>query len=200
MRREPTSKLQQLKIASARERLKIDAARARQVEEDVDGKDVKRNQFGHPIVPYEEMPELEPADMALLNIEFERLACPHWAVAKYRPGFGPKNELRKLSRDSWYFYETGRDILYCVAEAVRSGRMPDLLEELSTDRHNVKDAMSGLLKFLLLEEDAIREAAILHRTTEAKLDAKNKVERAEIRKELDKRYAAMSKRRAEMGE
>jgi len=144
MRREPTSKLQQLKIASARERLKIDAARARQVEEDVDGKDVKRNQFGHPIVPYEEMPELEPADMALLNIEFERLACPHWAVAKYRPGFGPKNELRKLSRDSWYFYETGRDILYCVAEAVRSGRMPDLLEELSTDRHNVKDAMSGL--------------------------------------------------------
>ena len=78
--------------------------------------------------------------------------------------------------------------------------MPDLLEEISTDRHDVKDAMSGLLKFLLLEEDAIREAAILHRTTEAKLDAKNKVELAEIRKELDKRYAAMSKRRAEMGE
>lgn len=90
-------------------------------------------------------------------------------------------------------------MLYCVTEAVRSGRMPDLLEQLSTERHDVKDAMSGLLAFLHLEEDAIKEAAVLYRTTEAKLDAKNKVKLAEIRKDLETRYAAMSKRRAEMG-
>jgi len=195
----PLTALQKIQLASAREKLKIDAARARAVEEEAGPKDVKCNQFGHPIVPFEEMPELEPADMELLSIEFKRLACPHWAVKKYRPGFGPKNELRKLSRDSWYFYETGRDILKAVSDAVLSERMPDLLKDLSTEGHNVADAMAGLLKFLVLEDDAKQEAAVLHRTTVEKLDAKNAAELAEIRKSLDKRFDAISKRRNEMG-
>jgi hypothetical protein len=195
----PLTALQKIQLASAREKLKIEAARARAVEEELAPKEVKRNQFGHPIVPFEEMPELEPADMDLISIEFERLACPHWAVKKYRPGFGPKNELRKLSRDSWYFYETGRDILKAVADAVLSDRMPTLLEDLSTEGHDVAHAMEGLLKFLELERDAIEEAAVLHRTTVEKLDAKNTAELAEIRKSLDTRWDALSKRCAETG-
>lgn len=198
MRREPISKLEKLKLASARERLKIDAARARQVEEVAAASDVKLNQFGRPIVRYEDMPELDAGDMRLLNTEFERLACPHWAVAKYRPGFGPKNELRKLSRDSWYFYETGRDILYAVMEAVRSGRMPHLLDELSVDGIDVRHNMEGLMAYLLLETDAKREAAVLHRTTVEKMENKDKEALGKIRKDIDKRFDAMSKRRREM--
>lgn len=194
----PLTAMQKVQLASARQKLKLDTAKARQVEEIVSASDIKLNQFGHPIVRYEDMPELDAGDMDILTLEFERLACPHWAVAKYRPGFGPKNNLRKLSRDSWYFYETGRDILFAVAEAVRSGRMPDLLDDLSVDRIDISDAMSGLMAFLLLETEAKKEAALLHRTTVEKLDAKNTAELAEIRKSLDKRFEAMSKRRSEM--
>ena len=189
--------LEKIKLASARQKLKIDTAKAKQVEEIVADKDIKLNQFGRPIVSYEDMPELEPSDMALINIEFERLACPHWAVAKYRPGFGPKNELRKLSRDSWYFYETGRDILHALMLAVLSGRMPDLFEEISTDEIDVRDAAEGLAAFLELEDEARREAAVLHRTTFEKMNAKSKAERVKIRADIDKRYEAISRRRAE---
>ena len=196
MRREPTSKLQKLKLAAARERLKLDAARARQVEETVDP-DITLNQFGRPIVAYEDMPELEEADEALLHLEFERLACPHWAVAKYRPGFGPKNDLRKLSRDSWYFYETGQAILRAVLKAVIDETLPDLLEKLSSETLDMEHELGGLVIYLELEDEAKREAVILHRTTVEKMDAKNKVELVEIRKSLDKRYDAIYKRNAQ---
>ena len=186
--------MQKIQLQSARERLKLDAARARQVEEIARDSDIKLNQFGRPIVAYEDMPELQESDKVLQTIEFERLACPHWAVAKYRPGFGPKNELRKLSRDSWYFYETGQAILRAMVLAVTDGRMPDLFEQLSTEELNVDDAVTGLTVYLALEDEAKMEAAILHRTTVEKLDGKNKIELAEIRKSLIKRYAAIHKR------
>lgn len=190
--------MQKVQLASARQRLKLDTAKAREIEEVVSAKDVKLNQFGRPIVAYEDMPELEEADMKLMTQQFQQLACPHWAVAKYRPGFGPKNDLRKRSRDSWYFYETGRDILYAVAEAAQSGRMPNLLDDLSTDEIDVKHAMSGLLAYLLLEHDTKVEAAVLHRTTVEKMDLKDKAQLAEIRRDIEKRYAAMAKRKKEM--
>lgn len=193
----PLTALQKIQLASARERLKLDAAKARQVEEIASEKDVKRNQFDRTIVAYEDMPELNEADQSLLMIEFERLACPHWAVAKYRPGFGPKNDLRKLSRDSWYFYETGQEILGAVIKAVIDEKVPDLLKILSTDTLDVEKAFSGLVAYLDLELKAKKEAALLHRTTVEKLDAKNKVELAKIRKDLDARYAACHKRNHE---
>lgn len=186
--------MQKIKLAAARERLKLDAAKARMIEEVASEKDVKLNQFGREIVSYEDMPELNEADQFLLNLEFERLACPHWAVAKYRPGFGPKNDLRKLSRDSWYFYETGQDILRALAKAALDETIPDLLEKLSTDSFNVADAYKGLAAYLELEDEAKKAAVILHRTTVEKLDAKNAVELAKIRKSLDVRYDAIHKR------
>jgi hypothetical protein len=196
MRREPISKLQRLQLASARQKLRIDTAKAKELEESVDP-DVKRNQFGRAIVAYEDMPELQASDRILLHTEFERLACPHWAVAKYRPGFGPKNDLRKLSRDSWYFYETGQAILRALIGAVIDEKIPDLLDQLSTDNFNVTDAFNGLLAYLELEDAAKKEAVILHRTTVEKLEVKDKAELAKIRKSLDLRYDAIHKRNAE---
>ena len=51
--------MQKIQLQSARERLKLDAARARQVEEIARDSDIKFNQFGRPIVAYEDMPELQ---------------------------------------------------------------------------------------------------------------------------------------------
>jgi hypothetical protein len=189
--------MQKVQLAAARERLKIDAAKARMIEDTASDSDVKLNQFGRPIVPYKDLPEIEAADQILLDLEFERLACPHWAVAKYRPGFGPKNELRKLSRNSWYFYETGQAILRQLVWAVMNEEIPDLLEKLSTPDLNVVDAFAGLLKYLELEDAAKKEAVILHRTTVEKMAIKDKAELAKIRKDLDARYEAIHKRNAE---
>lgn len=197
MRNEPASKLQRLQLASARQKLKLDTAKARQVEEVVSASDIKLNQFGRPIVSYEDMPELEKSDNVLLHIEFERLACPHWAVAKYRPGFGPKNDLRKLSRDSWYFYETGQAILRALVGAVISDKIPDLLEQLSSPTLDMHHAINGLVAYLELENEAKYEAAILHRTTIEKMGIKDANELADIRKSLDTRYAAINKRNRE---
>ena len=197
MRRETLTKLERLKLAAARERLKLDAAKARMIEEDASDKDVTLNQFGRPIVAYEDMPELNEADQFMLNVEFERLACPHWAVAKYRPGFGPKNELRKLSRDSWYFYETGQQILGALLRVLAEDTFPDLLKALSTDTLDMDKEFMGLVAYLELESEAKKEAVILHRTTVEKLDAKNKIELAKIRKDLDARYAACHRRNHE---
>lgn len=197
MRRESKSKLQQLKLAAARERLKIDAAKARMIEEEASTSDGEVNQFGRAIVSYEDMPELNEADRALLNIEFQRLACPHWAVETYRPGFGPKDELRDLSRDSWYFYETGQEILRQLVRAVMSKEIPDLLTKLSTPDFNVVNAFAGLIKYLEVEDAAKTEAALHLRTTVAEMDMKDKAELAEIRKDLDTRYDAIHKRNAE---
>lgn len=196
MRREPISKLQRLQLASARQKLRIDTAKAKELEESVDP-DVKRNQFGRPIVSYAEMPELEAADQVLLDLEFERLACPHWAVKKYRTGFGPKNDLRKLSRDSWYFYETGQAILQSLLRVIMDDDIPDLLDRLSTETLDMNDAIDGLCAYLELEHEAKREAVILHRTTVEKLEVKDKAELAKIRKSLDLRYDAIHKRNHE---
>jgi len=197
MRRESKSKLQQLKLAAARERLKIDAAKARMMVEEASESDGEVNQFGRPIVAYEDMPELNEADRALLNLEFQRLACPHWAVETYRPGFGPKDELQKLSRDSWYYYETGQEILRQVVRAVMNKDIPDFLENLSTPDFSVVNAFAGLIKYLELEDAAKKEAAILHQTTIEEMAIKDKAELAEIRKDLDERYDAIHKRNAE---
>lgn len=193
----PLTAMQKIQLQSARERLKIDAAKARMVEETASETDVKVNQFGRPIVAYEDMPELNEADQILLNMEFERIACPHWAVKKYRPGFGPKNELRKKSRNSWYFYETGQKILRQLVRAVMDDDIPDLLETLSTDDFSMVDAIAGLIKYLEVEDEAKKEAVILHRTTLEKLDIKDKAELAKIRKDIDARYDAINKRNAQ---
>lgn len=189
----PLTAMQKVQLASARQKLRIETAKAKEIEEAVDP-DVTVNQFGRPIVPYAELPEIEAVDQAMLDAEFERLACPHWAVKKYRPGFGPKNELRKLSRDSWYFYETGQAILQSLLRLIMADEIPDLVERLSTDTLDMQDAIAGLFTYLELEHDAKREAVLLHRTTLEKLDRKDKAELAEIRKSLDKRYEANLKR------
>ena len=58
-------------------------------------------------------------------------------------------------------------------------------------------AFEGLAHYLANEDEAKKAAAILHRTTVEKLDAKNEVELAKIRKSLDARYAAIHKRNRE---
>ncbi len=193
----PLTAMQKVQLAAAKERLKIDAAKARAVAEVERDSEAKLNQFGREIVSYEDMPELDESDQALLHLEFERIACPHWAVAKYRPGFGPKNKLRKLSRDSWYFYETGQTILRAVFIALKEDRIPNLLEALSSETLDMEEAFNGLSAYLMLEDEAKMEAAVLHRTTVEKLDAKNKVELAKIRKDLDARFSAICKRNEE---
>ena len=193
----PPTAMQKVQLAAAKERLKIDAAKARAVAEVERDSEAKLNQFGREIVAYEDMPELREEDQYLLHLEFKRIACPHWAVAKYRPGFGPKNELRKRSRDSWYFYETGQTILRAIFIALKEDRIPNLLEALSSETLDMEKAFNGLSTYLLLEDEAKMEAAVLHRTTVEKLNAKNAVELEEIRKDLDARYSAISKRNVE---
>jgi len=172
----PLTAMQKIQLAAARERLKIDAARARMMEETASESDVEVNQFGRAIVSYEDMPELNEADRALLNLEFQRLACPHWAVETYRPGFGPKDELRKLSRNSWYFYETGQALLRALVRAVSENRIPDLFEKLSSDDFNAVQAMAGLVEYIELEDAAKTEAAIALQTTVETMAAKDKAE------------------------
>lgn len=193
----PLTAMQKIQLAAARERLKIDAARARMMEETASESDVEVNQFGRAIVSYEDMPELNEADRALLNLEFQRLACPHWAVETYRPGFGPKDELRKLSRNSWYFYETGQALLRALVRAVSENRIPDLFEKLSSDDFNAVQAMAGLVEYIELEDAAKTEAAIALQTTVETMAAKDKAELAEIRKDLDARYAVIRRRNRE---
>ena len=117
---------------------------------------------------------------------------------KISAGLWSKNDTRKLSRDSWYFYETGQAILRALLGAVTSDTIPDLLKQLSTPRFDMIDAFKGLVAYMMLEDEAKYEAAILHRTTLEKMEAKDTTELADIRKSLDKRYEAMSKRRDEI--
>lgn len=60
--------MQKVQLASARQRLKIDSAKARAVEEVERDADVKLNRFGRPIAAYEDMPELEESDKTLLRL------------------------------------------------------------------------------------------------------------------------------------
>jgi len=130
-----------------KERLKIDAAKARAVAEIERDSEAKLNQFGREIVAYEDMPELREEDQYLLALMEERI--------------------------------------------------PNLLEALSSETLDMEKAFNGLSTYLLLEDEAKTEAAVLHRTTVEKLDAKNEIELAKIRKDLDTRYEAISKRNGE---
>ncbi len=191
----PLTAMQKVQLASARQKLKLDTAKARQVEEVVSASDIKLNQFGRPIVGYEDMPELEEADAALFHIEFERLACPHAAVAKYRPGYGPKSQTRKHAKDCWYFYETGVELLFALCTAgAADGPAPEVLDLISTDKFKARDAMEGLVRFLMLEHAAKKDAAPLRGTTVEKLKVKSDIELAEIRESLDRRFEAKGTR------
>ena len=79
----------------------------------------------------------------------------------------------------------------------RTGNSKKLLEQLSTDSFNMVHAFEGLAHYLANEDEAKKAAAILHRTTVEKLDAKNEIELAKIRKSLDARYEAIHKRNRE---
>lgn len=81
--------------------------------------------------------------------------------------------------------------------AVMDERIPNLLEALSSETLDMEDEMSGLSAYLILKSEAIMKAAVLHRTTVEKLDAKNEVELAKIRKSLDRRFTAICKRNVE---
>ena len=89
----PLTAMQKVQLASACQKLKLDTAKARQVEEVeefeefeefVSASDIKLNQFGRAIVGYEDMPELEEADAELaetresLDRRFEAKGARTW--------------------------------------------------------------------------------------------------------------------------
>ena len=82
--------LQKIKIASMREKLKLDKAKARKAEADAPSEEVL-GPNGRPRVRYKDMPELHPDDEGR--------------------GFSEDR-----ARESWWFYDQGLSILFALQE------------------------------------------------------------------------------------
>ena len=53
----------------------------------------------------------------LIN-EFNRMACPHAAVLKYRPGYEGRGFSEDRARECWWFYDQGVSILFALQEVL----------------------------------------------------------------------------------
>jgi len=179
MRQKPHSKIQKLQLQSAREKLRLDAARARKAEADAPNP-FEAGPNGRPVVSYADMPELRETDMADIAAQFERMACPHAAVATYRPGYEPKHLSEDMAKDCWWFYEMGVAILAALGGAAEGPNGAQIMELISTPEFNLQDHMDALDRFLTLEIETNMKAAIDRAEKDREL--------AEITAEIEKRF------------
>lgn len=176
--------LNHLAVKSAREKLRLDAARARKAEADSPSA-VEVNQFGRPIVAYADQPALRESDLEDINFEFERMACPHAAVVEYRPGFGSRWCKSKHLRDHWWYYNRGTSILGALSDA------PDeILEQISTPQLNVLALREEMRKYIHMEMMASLEAARDREISLRELTDIEEAELAEIEAEIGQRFRA----------
>ena len=195
--------LHRIQIASARQKLKLDTARAQKAIAEAPSAKGRVNQFGRPIVKYEDMPELDEGDLHLLEAQFHRLACPHVAVQTYRPGFEHRGYSEAHARDCWWFYDKGVKVLKAPALAILDDKIQ--LEQFARDDDksktvNISQALAEMSLFLKLEREAEIQAATEAALTTEAFRAKNKAELAEIEAGLRARFTAMREMRADMDE
>ena len=187
--------LQKIQIASARQKLKLDTARAKKAIAEAPKEKGRVNQFDRPIVKYEDMPELDEGDLAFLEAKFHRLACPHVAVLKYRPGFEDRGYSEAHARDCWWFYNKGVKVLKALAIAMIDGKIQ--VEQFAGDEENsetinISQALAEMTLFLKLEREAEIQAATEAALSAEEFSAKNKAELAEIEASLHTRFTAIS--------
>lgn len=168
--------LQKIKIASMREKLKLDKAKARQAEADAPSEEVL-GPNGRPRVRYEDMPELHPDDENTLDDEFNRIACPHMAVQTYRPGYEGRGFSENHARECWWFYDQGVAILFAL-QMVLSGPQRDMLVESFSEQDIDILGISAKMNAFLIFNDAAKTRAAEGR--EMSLEASNAVTQAEV--------------------
>lgn len=175
--------LNHLALKSAQEKLRFNAAKARQAEADAPAP-VEVNQYGRPIVDYADQPALRESDMRDMMFEFERKACPHAAVETYRPGFRDSYDA-KQARDHWWFYNRGASILAALADAPI-----EILQQLSTPTLDVAALLGEMSKFTQMEMRASLEAARDREISLRDLETVEAEELAEIEAEIGQRFLA----------
>ena len=190
--------LHRIQIASARQKLKLDTARAQKTIADAPKEEGRVNQFGRPIVKYEDMPELDEGDLALVEAKFHRLACPHVAVQTYRPGFEDRGYSEAHARDCWWFYDTGVEVLKALALAIMDDKIqPEQFarDDDTSETINISQALAEMTLFLKMEREAELQAAVEAALNAEDFRAKNKAELAEIEASLRARFTTMLERR-----
>jgi len=151
--------LQKIQIASMREKLKLDKAKARQAEADAPSEAVL-GPNGRPRVRYKDMPELDPSDEVYLEAQFNRLACPHAAVLEYRPGFNIQNYEAAKAREYWWFYSQGVVILRALGAACLGEHKETLAAIFAEEQVPIQDELTKLTAFLVRERYGETQAAL----------------------------------------
>ena len=168
--------LQRIQIASMREKLKLDKAKARQAEADAPSEAVL-GPNGRPRVRYKDMPELHPDDETQLVDQFNRMACPHMAVLKYRPGYEGRGFSEDRARGCWWFYDQGVSILFAL-QMILSGPQRDMLiEAFAAQDLDILGTCAKMNAFLIFNDTAKTRAAD---GREMSLEASNAVTQAEV--------------------
>ena len=150
--------LQKIKIASMREKLKLDKAKARKAEADAPSEEVL-GPNGRPRVRYKDMPELDPRDEDYLVSKFNSMACPHAAVLTYRPGYEGRGFSEDRARESWWFYDQGLSILFALQEVLRGPQRDALVAGFADKDLDILSTYARMNAFLLFNDAAKTRAA-----------------------------------------
>ena len=168
--------LQKIKIASMREKLKLDKAKARQAEADAPSEAVL-GPNGRPRVRYKDMPELDPRDEDQLVDEFNRMACPHMAVLKYRAGYEGRGFSEDRARECWWFYDQGVSILCALQVVLSSPQREALVAGFAEADLDILGAFAKMNAFLLFNDAAKTRAA---EGRAMSLEASNAITQSEV--------------------
>ena len=168
--------LQKIKIASMREKLKLDKAKARKAEADAPSEEVL-GPNGRPRVRYKDMPELHPDDEDYLVSKFNSMACPHAAVLTYRPGYEGRGFSEDRARESWWFYDQGVSILCALQVVLSSPQREALVAGFAEADLDILGAFARMNAFLLFNDAAKTRAA---EGREMSLEASNAVAAEEV--------------------
>ena len=159
-----------------REKLKLDKAKARKAEADAPSEAVL-GPNGRPRVRYKDMPELDPRDEDQLIDEFNRMACPHAAVLKYRPGYEGRGFSEDRARECWWFYDQGVSILFALQEVLSGPQRDALVAGFAEKGFDILSAFAKMNAFLIFNDAAKTRAA---EGREMSLEASNAVAAEEV--------------------
>jgi hypothetical protein len=191
-----SSALQRIQIASMREKLKLDKAKARQAEADapLDG---TLGPNGRPRVRYEDMPELHPDDEDRLTAKFNRLACPHAAVLQYRDQYSDREWTREHADELWWFQTKGLSILSAL-QFMLNGPHKDALEAAFADEApDIRRAFAELNMYLIFTKDAELQAAKARGIDLEASKARDREEKAKIWEGLKEKFIAYASKLSE---
>jgi len=168
--------LQKIQIASMREKLKLDKAKARKAVADAPSEETL-GPNGRPRVRYKDMPELDPRDEDQLIDQFNRMACPHMAVLKYRPGYEGRGFSEDRARECWWFYDQGVSILSALQEVLTGPHREALVAGFAEKDLDILGAFAKMNAFLIFNDAAKTRAA---EGREMSLEASTAIEAEEV--------------------